>query len=247
MKALALLLHGFTGAPGSYAAVRAELGDHVSVLCPALAGHAGVALDHATTFDDEVTRLLGLLGDARDVTLCGYSLGARFGLGLLVRAPERFRRAILIGVHPGLADPAERQKRREGDARWAAVLRDQGLAAFIDRWQAQPLFASQGKLLGEQLATQRALRMSHDPEGLARSLERFGLGEMPCYWPALPSLPTPTTLAAGQRDAMFIKLAEQAARELPHGRLLMAPDAGHNLPLERPELVARAIASELTP
>jgi 2-succinyl-6-hydroxy-2,4-cyclohexadiene-1-carboxylate synthase len=247
MKAPLLLLHGFTGAPASWDGVRAQLPDRFDAFCPALAGHAGQRFDGITSFDDELARLLALLGTERRWELAGYSLGARLGLGLLARAPERFRRATLIGVHPGLDDEADRAERRSADARWARVLREQGLGAFVERWTAQPLFASQGRLPAELLAEQRARRSAQDAEGLALALERFGLGAMPSYWQGLPALRTPLTLAAGELDVKFVDLARRAARELPQGRLLLAPGAGHNLLLERPELVAQAIATETQP
>ena len=243
----ALFLHGFTGAPASYDAVREHLGERYRVIAPPLSGHAGQPFEGVTSFDDELSRLLALLGEERDAVLCGYSLGARLALGLLVKAPERFARALLIGVHPGLADAADRAERRAGDARWAAVLREQGVGAFVERWQAQALFASQGRLPADLLARQRALREAHDAEGLALALERFSLGEMPCYWPALPALATPTTLAAGELDQKFVDLARKAARELAIAKVLIAPSVGHNLLLERPDLVARAIAPETLP
>jgi len=70
---------------------------------------------------------------------------------------------------------------------------------------------------------------------------------MPCYWPALPALKTPITLAAGELDAKFVDIAQRAARELPNAKLLIAPGAGHNLLLERPDLVARTLTSEALP
>jgi 2-succinyl-6-hydroxy-2,4-cyclohexadiene-1-carboxylate synthase len=247
MKTRLLLLHGFTGAPASYDGVRALLADRFEVLCPALSGHAGQAFADVTSFDDEVARLRGLLGDARGVVLCGYSLGARLALGLLSKHPEAFARATLIGVHPGLSDAADRAERLAADGRWAAVLREQGLAAFLERWSAQPLFASQGRLPAPLQQAQRTLREAQDAGGLARALERFSLGSMPCYWPGLPALKTPITLAAGELDTKFVEIAQQAARALPQAKLLIAPNAGHNLLLERPDLVARAISPEALP
>jgi len=247
MKTRLLLLHGFTGAPASYDGVRALLDERFDVICPALSGHAGQTFAGVTRFEDELERLHLLLGDARGLVLCGYSLGARLALGLLAKAPERFAHATLIGVHPGLSDAAERAERLAADARWAAVLRDQGLAAFLERWSAQPLFSSQGRLPAQALQAQRALREAQDAEGLALALERFSLGNMPCYWPGLSALKTPITLAAGELDAKFVDIAQRALRELPNAKLLIAPGAGHNLLLERPDLVVRSLSTEELP
>jgi pimeloyl-ACP methyl ester carboxylesterase len=89
-----LLLHGFTGAPGAWDAVRAQL-PAATVEVPWLIGH-GVpeAAPEVCDFEAEVDRLAALL--AEPCVVAGYSLGARLGLGLLVRHPEKVRAAVLI-------------------------------------------------------------------------------------------------------------------------------------------------------
>lgn len=235
-------LHGFTGSPASFDALRARLGARFEVIAPTLSGHLGTGFDGIDSFDDEVSRLLDACG-SDPVTLVGYSLGGRFALGMLCRAPERFSGAVLIGAHPGLTSEEERQERRRSDARWAALLREKGLDAFLEQWEAQPLFASQARLAPELVAAQRAVRRAHDAEGLARSLELFGLGVMPERWSALARVEVPVALCTGELDVKFTKLAQLAAPLLPRATLSIAPRAGHNLLLERPDWVEKAIFS----
>jgi 2-succinyl-6-hydroxy-2,4-cyclohexadiene-1-carboxylate synthase len=241
MKRL-LCLHGFTGAPASFDGLHGRLGRDFEITAPAISGHAGAGFERVESFDDEVARLLQVCGPG-PVTLVGYSLGARLALGLLCRAPERFAGALLIGVHPGLTSASERAERIHSDSRWAALLRERGLAAFLSEWEAQPLFASQTTLRAPALDSQRAIRDSHDASGLARSLELFGLGRMPERWSALPALEVPVILGAGELDSKFVELARRAVQDLPRGRLSIAPAAGHNLLLERPDWVEQAIFS----
>jgi 2-succinyl-6-hydroxy-2,4-cyclohexadiene-1-carboxylate synthase len=43
-------------------------------------------------------------------------------------------------------------------------------------------------------------------------------------------------LLVGERDTKFVALGRELAELLPRARLTIAPGAGHNLLLERPEL-----------
>src|SRR6201999_3238838 len=122
--------------------------------------------------------------------LFGYSLGGRLALGILARYPHRFARAVIASAQAGLQTDAERDVRRDSDARFVTLLRERGLEAFIDVWQALPLWASQAALPESVLLAQRAQRMRHAVEGLAQSLLRHGLGEMPDLRAALGQVDT---------------------------------------------------------
>jgi 2-succinyl-6-hydroxy-2,4-cyclohexadiene-1-carboxylate synthase len=173
--------------------------------------------------------------------LCGYSMGARVALGLLVRQPSLFDAALLIGVHPGLPDDTARGERREVDAHRARLLRERGLGEFIAAWEEQPLFASQRLLSREALADQRNIRLAHDAEGLARSLEVLGLAEMPDYRAAMEALGVPITLMTGSLDAKFSRIASALDKENAHIDAEVVEGVGHNVVLEAPAAVASAL------
>jgi 2-succinyl-6-hydroxy-2,4-cyclohexadiene-1-carboxylate synthase len=170
--------------------------------------------------------------------LAGYSLGARLALGIAVRHPERVARLTLVGVHPGLASEAERDERRRSDRRWIELLETCGIDAFVDAWSAQPLFATERRLPDASRAARRKVRLAHDPKELARSLRIVGLAEMPDFRPHLGEIHAPVTLVAGELDEKFSALAGELSGLLPSARLVLAPEAGHDLLLERPDLVA---------
>lgn len=238
-----MLLHGFTGSPDSWDAVIGQADFDQSPLAPALLGHrARGCVSKATSFSEEVSRLAELASVVDPPRLlCGYSLGARLGLGLLSEHPALFDAAILIGVHPGLEGDAERARRRASDASRARALREEGVQAFVAAWEALPLFRTQRALSDEALAQQRDIRSSHDAGGLARSLEVLGLAEMPAYGATVSSIDVPVTLMAGSRDDKFCKLARGLARDNPRFEPLFVEGAGHNLLIEAPEAVASAI------
>jgi 2-succinyl-6-hydroxy-2,4-cyclohexadiene-1-carboxylate synthase len=230
-----VLLHGFTGRPESWNDVLARV-PTASALCPSLLGH-GAGADGVRTFDDELDRLAAALGPAT-VHLCGYSLGARLALGIAVRHPTRIARLTLIGVHPGLRSDAERDERRRADERWIELLERCGIEAFVDAWGTQPLFATQRRLPEAAQKRRRLERLSHDPRGLARSLRVTGLAEMPDLRAHLGEVRVPVTLLTGELDAKFSALADDLVRLFPDARRKTVAGAGHDLLLERPDLVA---------
>lgn len=225
-----VLLHGFTGAPAAWDRVRARL-DGPSV-APPLPGHGGPPV---AGWDEAVDRLAGLCDGAH---LVGYSLGARLALGMLVRHPHRPRRVTLIGVNPGVDD---REARLDWEASLVRILERDGLGAFVRHWEALPLWASQARLPDDVLARQRALRLSHSPDGLAHALRALGLGVMPDLRPALPAVRVPVDLVVGGLDAKFLALARAFADACPAARVIVVPDVGHNVVLEAPEALARIL------
>jgi 2-succinyl-6-hydroxy-2,4-cyclohexadiene-1-carboxylate synthase len=219
------LLHGFAGDPRSWDDVIAAWPGSEELVAIALPGH-GVPM--RATWDDNLAVVASALGDVDRVI--GYSLGARVALGLI--ATNRIAHAILVGVNPGL-DEAEREARRASDTCWIRMLRERGIAAFVDAWQAQPLFATQARVPAERLATRRARRLALDPEQLARSLEVMGLAEMPDY--RRTSLER-VSLIAGAEDARFVAIARSLAAPLD-----LIADCGHDPALEQPRALAQAI------
>lgn len=238
-----VLLHGFTGGPASFDRLVALLPPDARVVRPTLSGH-GREPARAESWAAELERLLRALDTERvdRAHLVGYSLGGRVGYGLLQRAPERFTRATLIGAHPGLRTPDECAARRAQDARWIELLETRGLPAFLDAWAALPLWASQEALPALLRAEQDVIRRGHRADGLAHALRTLGLAEMP---PADPrALPMPLTLVVGELDAAHRAHSTAFAAELPRARCVVVEGAGHNVLLERPDVLARVLAEE---
>jgi 2-succinyl-6-hydroxy-2,4-cyclohexadiene-1-carboxylate synthase len=220
-----VLLHGFAGDPASWDDVPID-GERI-----ALPGHLGggpVERDWA----ENVAAIAARIG--RCDAVVGYSLGARVALGLVIEGHAP--RAVLISGNPGIVD-AERAARRAADAAWARLARERGIAAFIDAWQAQPLFATQARAPAERMAARRARRLALDPEQLAQSLESMGLAEMPDYRALVDDR---FALIAGADDVKYVAIA----RALPAPVELVA-GSGHDPLLEQPVALAGAIARGL--
>lgn len=236
-----LALHGFTGSARSWDFLGPRVGP--PLLTPTLVGHAGSdASDSLSSFEAEVTRLAQLLPAAGAAHVLGYSLGARLALGIALHAPERVARLTLVSGHPGLGSEAERSARRAADAAWIEILETRGLEAFVDAWQAQPLWASQAQLPPDVRRRKREERLSHRAAGLAHSLRVVGLAEMPDYTERLRELRIPVCLVAGESDTKFRALAERMAEQVTQAELALVPGAGHDLLLERPEAIAELVS-----
>jgi len=230
------LLHGFTGAPASFAELVASAGLEATALTPLLPGHGATPRRVVSgRFDDAVDELARAIPFRARCTLFGYSMGARVALRLLVRHPERFERAILVGAHPGLDDERARAERRLWEAELAAVLEARGLAAFVDAWEALPVLRPARTVAPDRLARRRAIRLSHTPPGLQHALSVLGLGAMPPTASDLAQLSVPVTLVAGAEDAKFLALAHFMAARLPAARVVEVPSVGHDVVLEAPE------------
>lgn len=250
MKRL-VCLHGFTGQPESWRpvleALESEVGE-VRSHCPFLLGHGPEPpIPAGRGFEDEVDRLAaGIAAAAMEGShLLAYSMGARLGLGLLLRHRRLFRGATLIGVHGGITTQATRRERARLDDERARFLHLRGLEAFLESWERLPLFASQGNLAPEAYEEQRRLRRGHRAAGLATALQCLGPAQMPDYHGRLADLRLPVTLMAGAMDGKFVQLALNLVEILPMARCVTVPEAGHNVVLEAPRQVARTVAENL--
>jgi 2-succinyl-6-hydroxy-2,4-cyclohexadiene-1-carboxylate synthase len=224
------LLHGFAGDPAVWDDAIAAWLLPEPPFALALPGH-GEPL--AATWDDNLARLATRV--ARCDVVVGYSLGARLALGLLATA--RAPRVVLIGVNPGISGD-ERVQRRAVDAEWAKLVRTQGIAAFLEAWERQPLFATQLRVPASRLDARRRRREQLDAEDLARSLEIMGLSAMPDYRDAMTANRARIALLAGGDDTKYATLG----RTLPAAWFETIPDCGHDPTLESPALLAAAIA-----
>ena len=192
-------------------------------------------------FDDCIRGLLAGLPPSID-SLTGYSLGGRIALGMLRLAPQRFQTVTLISAHPGLSDPAPRAERLRQDQQWIALLRAEGIAAFVRAWERQPLFQSQARLPPAVLEAQRERRLAQRPEGLAAALACLGLGGMPSAWEALCAYQGELRWIVGGLDAKFLALARQVERRRPQTELIVMDGVGHNPLLEAPGRLASLLA-----
>ena len=235
-------LHGFLGAPAQWAEVLARTGDTLDA-CPLLPGHGRAPWTPPGGFAEVVDAFAARALADEPVTLVGYSLGARVALSLALRHPARVARLVLVGVAYGIDDPRDRAARARADEALAASLDRDGVKDFVRAWESLPLFETQRALPAAVSAAQRAWRTEHTARGLAWSLRTLGLGQQPPCREAFARSALPVTLVTGERDEKFTAIARELVRLRSGVEHVVVGGAGHNVALEDPDAVARAVAA----
>jgi 2-succinyl-6-hydroxy-2,4-cyclohexadiene-1-carboxylate synthase/o-succinylbenzoate synthase len=252
-----VLLHGFTGDASTMNALAEPLaagadGDSGHrVIVPNLIGHGGSTGPDPERYSvdaivDQLIQALDRLEPGRPVDVVGYSMGGRVALTLACRLPERVRSLSLIGASAGLADGADRMSRMADDEALAASIETDGMEAFVDRWMANPLFATQARLGADRLVEFRSQRLRNDGAELARSLRAAGTGRMRPLHDDLASCPTPTVLIVGDEDSKFSAIAGELAARMPNCRVATVSGAGHAAHLENPDAVVAHIRERIS-
>lgn len=158
----------------------------------------------------------------------GYSMGGRIALQLPPIHPS-----IILSAHTGLDTEQEQSLRWHEDAKWIEMLETQPIDPFIDKWYAQPLFASlQSK--PDLFRSIKERRSQQDPVKLASLLRQMSLGKQK----KITTLHPETLFLFGKQDLKY----EQLYAKLPKRILRQSiPNAGHAIHLENPDGCVEAI------
>jgi 2-succinyl-6-hydroxy-2,4-cyclohexadiene-1-carboxylate synthase len=245
-----LLLHGFTGSQRTWHHLVEALHGERTLLTVGLLGHDATSAPpdparHA--MPEAAADLIALLAaiDVPRATVLGYSMGARLALYLALHHPETIDALIMESGSPGLATPEARAARRANDEALAARIEREGVAAFVDAWEGQPLFDTLRRAPASVQAAVRAERLANRPHGLASSLRGMGTGVQPSLWEALPTLRQPAFFLAGALDGKFAGIARAMASAAPHATYACIEAAGHAIHLEQPARFADAVRTFL--
>jgi 2-succinyl-6-hydroxy-2,4-cyclohexadiene-1-carboxylate synthase len=230
-------VHGFTQTRLSWSPVVERLESVIHFTLVDAPGHGGSADVRAGLW--EGARLLAEAGGTAGYL--GYSMGARLCLHLALAHPELVTSLVLVGAHPGIADPEQRASRHGDDDAMARRLEADGVAVFVDWWLHQPLFSS---LPVSAAGVEQ--RLANTVAGLASSLRLAGTGSQEPLWDRLPELGMPVLIVAGERDAKFADLGRRAAAAIgDNAELALVAGAGHACHLEQPDAFCRLIGDFL--
>ncbi len=226
-----ILVHGFTQTPDSWAPVLDALRPDVDVL--------PIGVPEGLDFD-ATAAVLGVRGGP--ATYVGYSMGGRLCLALALDRPDVVERLVLVSASPGIADARERASRRAADERLALEVERDGVDAFLERWLAQPLFAS----LPRDAAGIDDRRRGNSVERITHQLRALGQGAQPSLWARLPQLAMPVLLVTGAYDRKYRDVASAMAEAIgDNARHVTIDHAGHALHLEQPEALAALLRATL--
>ncbi len=245
-----VLLHGFTGSAASWGPLAEMFAARFTTLAVDIVGHGGSSKPRGL-------ERYGIARAARDAVAAveafgfvraswlGYSMGGRLALFIAATAPHAVERLVLIGASPGLVTSTEREARRAADCALAERIERDGVPAFVDDWQALPLFASQSRLPEGMRRAIRRGRLANTAGGLANSLRGMGTGAQPSLHDRLGAIHAPALLLAGDEDARFAAIAAEMASSMPNACALRVPAAGHAAHIEKPAYCARTITAFL--
>ncbi len=230
-------VHGFTQTRLAWSPVVERLDSGHQFILVDAPGHGRSAGVHTGLW--EGAELLGSVGGP--AAYLGYSMGARLCLHLALARPDLVNGLVLVGVHPGIADPVARAARHADDERLARRLETDGLPAFIEWWLQQPLFST---LPASAAGVED--RLTNTVAGLASSLRLAGTGSQEPLWDRLAELSMPVLFVAGAADAKFAALGREAAAAVgPNASVVLIPGAGHACHLEQPEAFSQVLADFL--
>jgi 2-succinyl-6-hydroxy-2,4-cyclohexadiene-1-carboxylate synthase len=222
-----ILVPGFTQTAASWDPIRSRLRSIREV----------EPLDVPTGLDFAATA--AAIGDAGGPGLyVGYSMGGRLCLQLAVDRPDVVQALVLVSASPGIEDAAERQARRTADEELAQTIERDGVDLFLERWLAQPLFAT----LPPDRSGFEARRAGSSVASLTHALRALGQGTQPPLWDRLSELEMPVVPVAGARDEKYVAIAERMADAVRTSAVVVA-DAGHALHLEQPDVFATMLRS----
>jgi 2-succinyl-6-hydroxy-2,4-cyclohexadiene-1-carboxylate synthase len=246
-----VMLHGFTGSSEDWTEIAARLHD---------AGYACVGIDlpgHGRTGVPADLRRFTMPETARDLATVittlgighahwmGYSMGGRVALYLGVTEPARVASLVLESASPGIAEASARKERRARDEALAAEITSRGIPWFVNYWERLPVFESQRALSEETRSELRARRLESSAAGLAGSLRALGQGSQEFLGPRLGSIRCPTLILVGAFDSKYTALAKGMAAAIHDAEVVTVPGAGHNIHLEQPEAICRAVLDRL--
>jgi pimeloyl-ACP methyl ester carboxylesterase len=212
-----VLVHGYGVSSAYLLPLARALADRCAVYVPDLPGHGRSEDPEAPPTIESHAATLGEWLDALGVerpALVGNSMGCQVVTELAVQRPERVGPIVLSGP---TVDPLRRSTRRQA----FGALRD----SIHEPMRLSALAARDG--IGWNYAHLRAAARSV----LADRIED-----------RLPSISQPAIVLHGERDGFVSRdWAEEVARLLPSGRLVVVPDEPHAVPFTQPALVADVV------
>lgn len=244
----AVLLHGLTGHARIWDYTAARLADRFRLYALDQRGHGDTAWPEPPSYgtDEFVADTLAFvdhLGLQR-FALAGLSMGGHNAMAFAARYPDRVAKLVIVDIMPALRMdrspnwPEMERIAREGHIRFASE--DQ---AFAVARLGNPHASD------EHLRYRVALNLKPTEDGgwVWKYDHRAPVSWRPTdLWPEVRRITMPTLLVrGGKTEVLPLEVAERMAREFPDLRLVTVPEAGHSVPTDRPEELARIMSGFL--
>jgi pimeloyl-ACP methyl ester carboxylesterase len=175
----------------------------------------------------------------RRVWLIGHSMGGRVAIEAARRLGPALRGLVLASTgHQPLADGEAGEREREGRAKLVALARNEGMRAMGRQWVRGMVRPEKlGTPIEDAIVEMIARHTADTFEGHVQAL----LGR-PDATATLVALTAPVLLLCGAQDSWSPPERHQViSRIVQRGQLQIIEGAGHMLPMEQPQIMARAI------
>jgi pimeloyl-ACP methyl ester carboxylesterase len=234
-----ILLIAGQGPPTSYwAPMAGEFAAEGHQLCAydrAGVGRSGPAPGSTRTTDDQVDDLVALL-DAADlqepVVVVAHSRGSLPAVGLVSRAPERVAGVVLVDPHPPRLSVAQRAALPAPSPHEPPALAEE--RRYLDDVMFDPAQDAEHLLLAE--CDDQVAALLDEPGPI--------FGDLPVVVLESPPLPYLEGLPPEYHQVTLAAISEghrEFAAESTRGTLVAVEDTGHDIHVDRPEVVIDAI------
>ncbi len=168
--------------------------------------------------------------NVRQVALGGHSMGGAIAQTIALDYPERVAGLVLMGTGAKL---------RVAPTLLDGVLKNfEESLALIAEWSFGPTAPAELRQLGIKVMKETGSTVLH---GDFLACDRFDVSGR------LAEIQVPTLVIGGTADKMApLKFSRSLAAKIPNARLKSVEGAGHMFVLERPDLVAAAVAQFMT-
>lgn len=177
-----------------------------------------------------------ILDEAPDeFAIAGHSMGGYICLEIMRQAPERVKRLALLSTSASPETP-QATERRLG---WIAETKAGGYRAILDKLFSNFVHPSRSKDADLQKIVHE---MGDDvgPEAFIGQLE--AIMSRADTRPLLPSIKCPTLILTSDTDNMVPNtFSTELAEGIPGAKLVVIPDCGHLVQLEKPEATTAAM------
>lgn len=215
-----IFLHGFLGSPDDWNPLTQYITQPFKALT--LPGHCGTPFD-LSLLEKEIPE---------KAIIVGYSLGGRLAMDFARKFPERIDSLFILSANPGLE--SKREERVIQDEKWIAMIENEGMDHFLEKWYAQELFTSFS--LTDEI---KKRRKEHDPKSLIEVLRTLSPSKLPSLWPHLKNFSFPLLFLFGEND---IKYRRVGKRLMENQEVMWIPNTSHVIHLEAPRTIAEIIS-----
>jgi pimeloyl-ACP methyl ester carboxylesterase len=234
-----VLVHGLGDDHRAWRRVLAWLAARRRVIAYDVRGHGQTSLGEPAGTLAQLSGDLVALLDALELEradLCGFSMGGTVVIRTAIDHPERVGRLFPVATSSRVGRTA---------AAWYAErarIADAGeLASVLERDTGEQLATAPDEL-ADHLAIRR--EATADPRGFANGCRAMARLNAEPLDPDLARVRARTLVVAAERDALCPPRAgEIVAAGIPGAALVVVPESGHQVELERPAELSRAILS----